>query len=589
MAGLNLSHDLGDNWSISLDAHHSSSQSGPGNAPWGGWADVRFGANVVSSQRITWDQDIPSASIVINDDLLAAHNSADGVYDARDIGTQVAFTNFSLQTNTVDELRLSSQWDLKNTQIKVGLESGQISNKIRFSDDFFIMGDWGIRDPSLVPDEFFTAQEFFGEFSGSVNSDNAIPGFVADATELIGWAEGQYPESFGEGFVYSRDYSDDRKIKEHMQALYFQVGHTSEVLGFPYYLGGGLRYVDTEVDSRANVNVPSDVVWLDSGDFDVVYAGGTQLEASVYRYQNGLPNIHLNFGPEESWLLRLGYSHSMARADYAEMNPEITNIKVTEITSPGQYNTFAEAGNPKLEPLKSKNMQPVYQLKDASSGPRAQLAREQLTASPQFDGSITNTDLFNQIAATENNDFSGGANTAYYGDTYDIYPLAEDPKYQFTTTIPGNNKRANIWGFEYALQVFPGSSGFGFLANYTSVDGDIGYGVETTPESRQFALLGLSDSMNLILIYESSGFQTRVAYNWRGEYLQSLDLEPTYVEAYSQVDFMLSYAFSGGLTWTLEGLNIFAENSRSHGRSVDQLGAYVELQPRYLMGVKYPF
>ena len=41
------------------------------------------------------------------------------------------------------------------------------------------------------------------------------------------------------------------------------------------------------------------------------------------------------------------------------------------------------------------------------------------------------------------------------------------------------------------------------------------------PTADQFALLGLSDTANVTLIYENYGFSARLAYNWRGTYLSN--------------------------------------------------------------------
>ncbi len=56
----------------------------------------------------------------------------------------------------------------------------------------------------------------------------------------------------------------------------------------------------------------------------------------------------------------------------------------------------------------------------------------------------------------------------------------------------------------------------------------------------QPALVGLSDTANAVLFYENYGFQARIAYNWRDEFLnsrgQDTGANPKYTEAYSQVD-----------------------------------------------------
>ena len=86
---------------------------------------------------------------------------------------------------------------------------------------------------------------------------------------------------------------------------------------------------------------------------------------------------------------------------------------------------------------------------------------------------------------------------------------------------PVNNKEAKIHGLEFGGQYFFGDSGFGVLANYTIVEGDVGFDDTGDPNINQFALLGLSDSANAVLMFEKFGLSARLAYNWRDEFLQT--------------------------------------------------------------------
>ena len=65
--------------------------------------------------------------------------------------------------------------------------------------------------------------------------------------------------------------------------------------------------------------------------------------------------------------------------------------------------------------------------------------------------------------------------------------------------------------------------------------------------------------------------------------------EPGYTEAYSQIDFSVSYDFSEDLTVSLEGINITEENARRHGRTSAMLWRLDELGARYAVGVRYKF
>ena len=136
-----------------------------------------------------------------------------------------------------------------------------------------------------------------------------------------------------------------------------------------------------------------------------------------------------------------------------------------------------------------------------------------------------------------------------------------------------------------------GESGFGIIANYTTVDGDISYNNKTIGEP-QFALMGLSDSYNLIGFYNKYGFQARLAYNWRDDFLnatvQAGKQEPIYVEEYSQLDLSVSYTWN---EWTVfgEAINLTDEDVRKYGRTKNMLWSAETGGARYTLGVRYQF
>src|SRR5439155_20466847 len=87
---------------------------------------------------------------------------------------------------------------------------------------------------------------------------------------------------------------------------------------------------------------------------------------------------------------------------------------------------------------------------------------------------------------------------------------AADPLYQFSLTQPLNNKNAKLWGFEIQGQHFFGSTGFGVAGAYTKVLDNIHFDNAADPNVNQFALIGLSDTLNATLMYEKYGLSTRL-------------------------------------------------------------------------------
>jgi hypothetical protein len=108
-------------------------------------------------------------------------------------------------------------------------------------------------------------------------------------------------------------------------------------------------------------------------------------------------------------------------------------------------------------------------------------------------------------------------------------------------------------------------------------------------------MVGLSDSANLVGFYDKSGFQARVAYNWRDEFLSSRGQEtganPQYTEAYSQIDVNVSYELPQleGMQVFLEGINVTDEYQRVHGRDKRQLLGLYQGGARWQLGARYSF
>jgi TonB-dependent receptor len=158
---------------------------------------------------------------------------------------------------------------------------------------------------------------------------------------------------------------------------------------------------------------------------------------------------------------------------------------------------------------------------------------------------------------------------------------------------PVNNKDANIYGAEIAGQHFFGDTGIGVQANYTIVKGDVGFDDAGDPSVNQFALLGLSDSANLILMYENYGISARLAYNWRDKYLRTANRgnfrNPEYVEDYRQLDLNVGYDINEQLSVSFEGINLTEEDTRVHGRSSLQVWELTDQGARYALGARYKF
>jgi TonB-dependent receptor len=292
----------------------------------------------------------------------------------------------------------------------------------------------------------------------------------------------------------------------------------------------------------------------------------------------------------------------MGRAAYNDLRAD------TQIVNP--YLLTAAQGDPNLKPLESKNFDlsvewyydelsyvsagyfrkdvsnfigavtisdlTWYGLRDPRTGPRAQAI---LDANP----GISEKEFHNLMLIEEGKDPANESTSVYATD--------EDDLALWATNTPVNDKDAVIDGFELAVQHWFGDSGFGIQANYTAVDSDVGFDVSQT--GSQFAMIGLSDSANVIGFYDKGPWRLRLAYNWRDEYLNSRTMsgasEPQFIEEYAQVDFSAGYDLNEAISLTFEGLNITGEDSRSHGRSEAQMYSLEDLGARYQVGIRVTF
>lgn len=169
----------------------------------------------------------------------------------------------------------------------------------------------------------------------------------------------------------------------------------------------------------------------------------------------------------------------------------------------------------------------------------------------------------------------------------------------FAISVPTNSAKSGVDGWELALQHFFGDSGFGVSANYTMVNADDEYDNNLVDAGgvavQQFAIEGISDSANLVVFFENDNWSTRIAYNWRDEYLTNTafagggQVNPEYVEEYGQLDANVSYNVTDQLTITLEGINITDEYTRSYVRAQNATGFLTTLGPRYMIGARYNF
>lgn len=440
---------------------------------------------------------------------------------------------------------------------------------------------------------------------------------------------------------------DDNRIEEDVHAVYVQFAMRGEFGPFPTNLLLGVRYEETDVTSTSLIAVPTGLVWTANNDFSVATSEQIQSVTEETDYSHVLPSLDFDVGLTDTLKGRLSYSKTIARANYGDLyaGARVNTATGSVLIDPTTQAT-ADAQNPRLVPLESDNLdlslewyfsdsgylsagfwekrvknfigttviqENLFGIRDQTSGPDAQAALDFLLSADCFAQvsaagndvdaacSANDTSLFTALAMLRNPETGGLA--AYDGSSaqilamenqYDIVANPDDPLYMFAVRRPVNQEAARIHGWELGGQYFFGDTGFGLLANYTIVRGDVGFDDNAPPGTTQFALLGLSDTANLVLMYENYGFTARLAYNWRDKFLAATNqngsnTNPYYVEEYWQIDLSLGYEFNEHLTFAFEAINLTGEDVRWHGRSKKQLVKLEEQSPRYALGLRYRF
>ncbi len=648
--GFNLAFEATDELTLELDVHHAKSSATPWNAP-GSQVALGIGVNTVVAQGLDMSGDMPLiASVVQNggikksdvgstiSQLVNARTwqdvkeaSVSGKYEFSDSGS-INFGISSLQTESIQK-----QSDIGNATMRGGWSvaaPGDINPNwfelINFNDYF----DGYDSNLSSGAKAFFATAKNNGEKATSNITGVRVTNFNAVARHMFADSPTKVP------YAANKIDSTDRKIAEDIQAAYVETNLSGNLGDMKVDLSAGLRYETTDVESYSRVS-PRKITWTADRDFNntaVGAAGSLPYTVSENSYNNVLPNVDLTFHISDELIARASSSKTISRASYNDLQMGAAgNTPRNGSPLVGGLPGLSTDGNVKLKPVESNNIDfsveyyfndtdyvsvgffdkrvPNFigsqtssvtyaDTLDPTRGPRARAALAALQAGNH---PVNERSLFQMVGMmtttangciNQNNSGLCGTGGTYNAADYekwsngvDIVAVAGDPGVVNDTTMPTNSKDAVLNGWEFAGQYFFGDSGFGLQANYTVVNGSINYKLDTEPGTPQFALLGLSDSANVVGIYEKDQWQARIAYNWRAEFLNNANDsgEPQFTDAYGQVDLNVGYKVTEDLTVALEATNLLGEDQKTYGRTGYQVRDFNILEPRYSLSARYNF
>jgi TonB-dependent receptor len=619
--GGNLTWEAPGGVTVSLDGHHSTAESKPTNK-YGTSTSVGTAIFGVQSQTLNFENDLPVISFQMFPGI-------DPLNRALITPTGNSFRNAYFR-DRIDQIQLTGKYDHDGDFLdSIDFGVSYVNNDVRSAYGFIQNDTWGglPNGAANVPDDIFELVTLPDKFAGVSGADSGIiPSFYTfNFEQLADLLESQYqvcsnPQSgSSQAGTCLADYTVDRRITEKTLSPFIQFNGKFDLFSRPAHLIGGVRYDQTTVSSAALVPVPTGVRWVSANEFAVIYSGESTFTRLKGSYENWLPAIDFDIEPIDNVKLRASYSHTITRADYASLQGGLTIDSNPRIGG----GTGAQ-GNPGLIPFKSKNIDlsaewyytrdsyisvgyfhknvenfissqqfdtPAFGLLNPADGPRFQAALAAL--GPNAGANAIRDYIFENFPETTapvldaNGDFVRDQNGFITGD---IFTAPGDAPLNFQISTPSNSDQtAKIHGFEFAVQHNFWDTGLGVILNYTIVNGDALFDNALDPALGQFALAGLSDSANAVAFYDKNGFQARVAYNWRDEFYNGGNPDPTYVEEYGQVDASASYEFIPGLTAFVEGINVLGASRRGHRRSNEFVTFSQPGYARYAGGLRFSF
>lgn len=602
------------------------------------------------AQEFTFTDQMPIVSRTYYPSFQDAVDDTNGIlnrdFAEDEVSSQIARTWYTKQESEATQARLDGTLEFDDGRFRFGVDSSKVTMKRQTSETYATMGDWGAnfagQEPGMMA--LLHPTSITGQFD-DWDASGAAPGaWTGDAGELTEWGAATY----GIPTAYNSNFANDNDIEEETRSAYIQVELDGELGGMSTNTVLGIRYEDTDVTSVSAIAIPSSIVWISNNDFQLQRSTDIQPFNEEASYDHILPSLDFSMDFTEELKGRVSFSNTIARAPYGNLysGPIPGNPTGSILINPSTR-ASGESQNPSLVPLESANLDlavewyfaedsyasvtywdkrvdnfignsvvrdTLYGLTDPTAGPDAQAALAFITsgqcatqvgaAGNDVDAacSANDTALFTAVAMLRNEGATGGL-AAYDGSStqvlqmeadYDLVGESDDPLYGYDVNRPLNQNKANIDGWEVGGQYFLGETGLGIYANYTIVNGDVGFDNAGDPSVDQFALLGLSDTANVMLMYEKYGISARLAYNWRDEYLiqanaNGSNRNPYYVEAYDQFDLSVSYYFTDNLSVSLEAINLTGEDVRWHARSEKQIVKLLEQSPRYMLGARYNF
>lgn len=412
--------------------------------------------------------------------------------------------------------------------------------------------EWGFLDMQMTKNPFRTNEQGFTTYLAPTRS--SIAGNHDKLAQLA--YEATQQNGYWEGYKWANDTVDydpnnDWHADEKTYAFYVQARSFFEIRDIDIDVFYGVRIAKTESETR--------------GISTVRYEGETSYipRTANNDYIDVLPNISVKAALTEKLQLRLGYTETHTKPNFADLNPVLNIDQLQKPDNPRDdlptdvtWDATGWGGNPDLKSLDSKN----------------------------YDASIEW--YFSETG------FASAA--AFYRDLFGFINnytrLVETPDYgTVLLSRPENSGEGEIRGYELSFLTFfdfdnmpEFMHAFGVSANTTYLtgknripDGEGNFG--------EYAdLPGLSkNTYNFAVFYEKDAFSARLSYNLRDQWVNwygnlqtdengDVTFSGNQTKKRDRLDFSMSYAFSENFTAYVDVANILA--NPFHNYTVNDAG-----------------
>jgi iron complex outermembrane receptor protein len=317
------------------------------------------------------------------------------------------------------------------------------------------------------------------------------------------------------------------RIKEEFTEAYAKLNMSGEVAGAELSGNVGVRFVQRKLESTGNL----------------INSTGQAVPNTVDRTDsNALPSGVLKLQLAEDSVVRFGAAKALAFANTADLYNGVRLYAPTYANGVLVQAGTGTGGSPQLNPFKANQ----YDL-----SLEHYFGKQAMASLGFFRKDVSSFIVQKQIAEV------------YDGETYLVNRKI-------------NGEGAKVSGVEALLQLpfyfLPGPfDNFGIMATYSYID-------STTPvkdiTGASLAFPGLSkNNANLVAYYEQGPISTRLAVNWRNQYLVGISAAATgiYNDSYTDVSATVRYDLTKNLSLNLEANNLSNSKQRTYDGTPEAL------------------